>query len=69
MLMEFRFVDEDSLDGILDSDDSKDNDGMPVILVAGERISIKDVDEAATARMTEQEKMVYISVYQEYMMD
>lgn len=63
-----RPTDEESLEGILDSDDDSKEGGesVPIILVGGERIPISAVDNTVIARMTQQEKNVYINVYQEY---
>lgn len=60
---------EDSLEGILDSDDdSKDGgDSAPLISVGGERIPLTAVDNTVIARMTQQEKNLYINAYQEFM--
>uniref|UniRef100_A0A2P2I7I8 General transcription factor IIE subunit 1-like n=1 Tax=Hirondellea gigas TaxID=1518452 RepID=A0A2P2I7I8_9CRUS len=61
---------ESSLDGILESDDddSKDDgDSAPMVSVGGERIPLSAVDNSVIARMTQQEKNLYINAYQEYM--
>ena len=51
-----------------DDDDGKDDgEGVPLISVGSERIAITAVDNTVIARMTQQEKNLYINAYQEYM--
>ncbi|KAF2351533.1 Transcription factor TFIIE alpha subunit C-terminal [Trinorchestia longiramus] len=58
---------EESLEGMLDSDEETEGDNVPLISVGGERIPLTAVDNAVISRMTQQEKNLYINVYQEYM--
>ncbi|XP_076066276.1 transcription factor IIEalpha [Oratosquilla oratoria] len=61
-------VDMPSMDNdveLMDSDD--DDDVTPLVSVGGERIPITDVTNDIIARMTQEEKNLYINAYQEYM--
>ncbi|XP_063621731.1 general transcription factor IIE subunit 1 [Cydia splendana] len=50
----------------MESSSSESEDGAPSVLVAGARVALPAVDDAAIARMTPQEKEAYIQLYQDY---
>ncbi|XP_063379363.1 general transcription factor IIE subunit 1 [Cydia fagiglandana] len=50
----------------MESSSSESEDGAPTVLVAGARVALPAVDDAAIARMTPQEKEAYIQLYQDY---
>lgn len=46
--------------------DSDDDDTVPQVSVAGEKVSITEVDNALIAKMTQDEKNSYMLIYQDY---
>ncbi|XP_068244794.1 general transcription factor IIE subunit 1 [Palaemon carinicauda] len=47
--------------------DSDDDDTVPLVSVAGEKVSFNEVDSAMIARMTHEEKNAYMLIYQDLM--
>ena len=43
-----------------------EDDSEPLISVGGEKLPISSIDDTVIARMTQQEKNLYITSYQEY---
>jgi len=53
---------------MLDSDDDRPrDDNVPMIGVGNERVRLTSVNNSTIARMTQQQKNLYINAYQEYM--
>ncbi|XP_063532134.1 general transcription factor IIE subunit 1 [Cydia strobilella] len=50
----------------MESSSSESEDGAPTVQVAGARVPLPAVDDAAIARMTPHEKEAYIQLYQDY---